>query len=82
MNNPFVPLIFRLTVLTFSVLALGLAGSLFRSTAKAPEDTTGGSCRRLSSTYMAISFDAVAIAYILYITLDEYTNQPLGLRSQ
>jgi len=30
---------------------------------------------------MAIVVDCVAIPYILYITYDEYTGKPLGLRS-
>lgn len=30
---------------------------------------------------MAIAVDCVAIPYILYITWDEYTGKPLGLRS-
>lgn len=30
---------------------------------------------------MAVVVDAVAIPYILYITWDEYTGKPLGLRS-
>lgn len=30
---------------------------------------------------MAIVVDVVAIPYILYITYDEYTGKPLGLRS-
>ena len=30
---------------------------------------------------MAIIVDAVALVYILYITYDEYTGKPLGLRS-
>lgn len=30
---------------------------------------------------MAIIFDSVALVYIFYITYDEYTGKPLGLRS-
>lgn len=30
---------------------------------------------------MAIAVDVVAIPYILFVTYDEYTSQPLGLRS-
>jgi len=30
---------------------------------------------------MAIIVDAIALVYILYITYDEYTGKPLGLRS-
>lgn len=82
MNNPFVPLLVRLTVLLFSVLALSLASSLYRGTSVNTSDDEKSSCRRLSSTYMAIIFDTVAIVYVMYITYDEYTSEPLGLRSQ
>lgn len=30
---------------------------------------------------MAIIVDAVALVYLVYITFDEYTSKPLGLRS-
>ena len=30
---------------------------------------------------MAIIIDAIALVYIIYITRDEYTGKPLGLRS-
>ncbi|KAK2871823.1 hypothetical protein FQN49_002799 [Arthroderma sp. PD_2] len=30
---------------------------------------------------MAIIFDAIALIYLVYITYDEYTGKPLGLRS-
>ena len=33
------------------------------------------------STTMAVVVDVVALPYILYVTWDEYTGKPLGLRS-
>jgi len=33
------------------------------------------------SALMAIIVDAVALVYLVYITFDEYTSKPLGLRS-
>jgi hypothetical protein len=74
LKSPIVPLIFRLTVWVFSLTALAL----------------GGSIQRLSNEYvhpqgpsalMAIIVDAVALVYLIYITWDEYTSKPLGLRS-
>jgi len=73
MRSPFVPLGIRLTVLIFSVLALALAGSIWRQT-----DRTG--CARGSSTWLSLIVDVVAVVYTIYITLDEYTSKPLGLR--
>ncbi|KAL1608010.1 hypothetical protein SLS60_002949 [Paraconiothyrium brasiliense] len=74
MNHPMVPLAVRLIVLTFSVLALALAGSIFHR-------SDNRSCKNNSSTWMAILVDVVAIVYTVYITYDEYTSKPLGLRS-
>lgn len=75
LNHPMVPLVVRMIVLTFSVLALALAGSIFHKS-----DTQQG-CSNNSSTYMAIIVDVIAIVYTTYITYDEYTSKPLGLRS-
>jgi hypothetical protein len=74
MKNPVIPLLVRLTVLVFSIQALGLAGSIFHRTGQ-------NGCDRGSSTWLAIIIDVVAIVYTVYITYDEYTSRPLGLRS-
>ncbi|KAF2713154.1 hypothetical protein K504DRAFT_131954 [Pleomassaria siparia CBS 279.74] len=74
MNHPMVPLAVRMVVLTFSVMALALAGSIFHRS-----DSVG--CENNSSTWMALLVDVVAIFYTSYITYDEYTSKPLGLRS-
>lgn len=74
MNHPMVPLVVRLIVLTFSCLALGLAGTIFHKS-----DSAG--CENNSSTWLALIVDVVAIIYTTYITYDEYTSKPLGLRS-
>ncbi|CAI6234255.1 unnamed protein product [Periconia digitata] len=74
MNHPMVPLAVRMIVLTFSVLALALAGAIFHK-------SNNQSCENNSSTWMAILVDVVAILYTIYITYDEYTSKPLGLRS-
>jgi hypothetical protein len=74
MNHPMVPAVIRANVLIFSTLALSLASSIYRHS-----DNNG--CTNNSSTWMAILVDIVAILYTLYITYDEYTSKPLGLRS-
>lgn len=72
--HPLVPLVFRVTVLITSVVALGLSTSVHHLSDKY-------SYAQNPSTTMAIVVDVVAIPYILYITWDEYTGKPLGLRS-
>jgi hypothetical protein len=74
MNHPMVPAVARMVVLIFSILALSLAGAIFHHS-----DSAG--CENNSSTWMAIIVDVVAILYTVYITYDEYTSKPLGLRS-
>lgn len=73
LRNPMIPLVFRMTVFTFSAVALALGGAIHRQ----------GKLHRFSngpSALMAIIVDTVALVYILYITYDEYTGKPLGLR--
>jgi len=72
--HPLVPLGFRVTVLITSVIALGLSASVHHLSDKY-------TYAQNPSTTMAIVVDVVAIPYILYITWDEYTGKPLGLRS-
>lgn len=74
MNHPMVPALVRVIVLTFSILALSLASAIYHKS-----DSAG--CENNSSTWMAIIVDVVAIVYTCYITYDEYTSKPLGLRS-
>jgi hypothetical protein len=72
--HPLVPLFLRMIVLTTSTLALGLSCSIYHLTNKSTFSQT-------PSTIMAIVVDVVAMPYIGYITWDEYTGKPLGLRS-
>jgi hypothetical protein len=72
--HPLIPLAFRITVLTTSAIALGLSTSIYTL-------TLGSSIPQSPSTIMAIIVDIIAMPYIGYITWDEYTGKPLGLRS-
>lgn len=74
LKNPIVPLVFRLIVWIFSLIALALGASInhLSRTSHLPQGP---------SADMAIIIDAVALVYLLYITYDEYSGKPLGLRS-
>ncbi|KAF3397823.1 Regulator of phospholipase D SRF1 [Penicillium rolfsii] len=74
LRSPIVPLILRLTVWCFSLSALALGGSIQHLSNKGHTDQG-------PSALMAIIVDAVALVYLVYITFDEYTSKPLGLRS-
>ncbi|KAL4947772.1 hypothetical protein BDW69DRAFT_107241 [Aspergillus filifer] len=74
LQSPIVPLIIRLTVWSFSLTALALGASIQRM-------SNGFARPQGPSALMAIIVDAVALVYLVYITWDEYTAKPLGLRS-
>lgn len=76
LRNPLVPMIIRLNVFSFSALALGLASVIHHET-----DKENNKAQETPSTNMAIIVDAIAMVYLLYITYDEYSGKPLGLRS-
>ncbi|PKY08852.1 hypothetical protein P168DRAFT_286926 [Aspergillus campestris IBT 28561] len=73
LKSPIVPLIFRLTVWCFSLTALALGSSIHQLSGEYQHP-------RGPSALMAIIVDAVALVYLVYITWDEYTAKPLGLR--
>ncbi|KAL4873748.1 hypothetical protein BDV12DRAFT_159534 [Aspergillus spectabilis] len=74
LQSPLVPLLIRLTVWSFSLTALALGASIQQLSEGFPHPQG-------PSALMAIIVDAVALVYLIYITWDEYTSKPLGLRS-
>ncbi|KAF8477150.1 hypothetical protein BDZ91DRAFT_769371 [Kalaharituber pfeilii] len=74
LNNPMVPLTFRAIIWVLSLLALALAVSVYQYS-----NEYGVSQK--PSTVMAIVVDVVALIYLVWITYDEYSGKPLGLRS-
>ena len=75
LRSPLVPMIIRIIVWSFSAVALGIAVSIYRIT-----DDPHNNAEQTASTKMAIVVDAVAMVYLFYITYDEYSGKPLGLR--
>lgn len=76
LTHPLVPLAFRLTVLLTSIVALALSAKIFQI--EDNEENTNTSER--TQAIVAVVVDTVAIPYIGYMTWDEYTGKPLGLR--
>lgn len=76
LNNPYVPLTLRTIMFVLSVIALGMACSIFVHSRHArPLPIT-----QQPSTIMAVVVQTCALVYIVYITYDEYSGKPLGLR--
>ena len=75
MKNPFVPLVFRILVLAFTLAALGLGGRIWHE-ADHVKKTTDRACVQRASTYMALIVDSIAVPYIGYVTWDEYMSKP------
>ncbi|KAI4145403.1 MAG: hypothetical protein L6R39_003807 [Caloplaca ligustica] len=74
-RRPTIPLVLRSIVWIFSLLALAVAASIHRLTDRFSKQGN------IASTEMAIIVDVIALVYLLYITYDEYSGKPLGLRS-
>ncbi|KAL8939338.1 MAG: hypothetical protein Q9216_003402 [Gyalolechia sp. 2 TL-2023] len=74
-RSPMIPLVLRSVVWIFSLVALAVAASIHHYTKKVD------GLDNIASTEMAIIVDAIALVYLLYITYDEYSGKPLGLRS-
>lgn len=79
LRHPIAPLIFRLIVLITTISALALATVIYRRE-RDPELVINNN-PETSQAIVAIVIDSVAILYILYMTWDEYTGKPLGLRA-
>ncbi|MCJ1430371.1 hypothetical protein MMC29_008289 [Sticta canariensis] len=78
LRSSIIPLVIRTNVWVFSLIALALGSSLHRQASKITDENLK---IKSSSPNIAITVDAIALVYILYITYDEYTGKPLGLRS-
>jgi len=77
LQHPLVPLALRLTVLLTSIVALALSAKIYEI------EDRGSTIRssELTQSIVAIVVDTVAVPYIGYMTWDEYTGKPLGLRA-
>jgi hypothetical protein len=76
MRSSLIPLMFRLTVMITSILALGIAARIF-----VLETGLDAESAERTQAIVAVVVDCVAIPYIGYMIYDEYTGKPLGLRS-
>lgn len=76
LNDPYVPLTFRTVMFSLTCVALSLSASVFVHS----KGNTPFPIPQQPSTIMAIVVQSIALVYIVYITYDEYSGKPLGLR--
>ena len=76
MRSSLSPLLFRLTVMITSILALGISVRIYIL-----ENVADGQSAERTQSIVAVVVDCVAVPYIGYMIWDEYTGKPLGLRS-
>ena len=83
LRSPVIPLMIRTFVWFFSLIALVLGSSIYRhvKVRNGIVGTKDNEINQGTSPEMAIIVDAFALVYLVYITYDEYTGKPLGLRS-
>ncbi|KAF2401833.1 hypothetical protein EJ06DRAFT_528981 [Trichodelitschia bisporula] len=81
LRSAWVPLAFRISVLVFSALGLGLGASIFNQLAtNNSRNEKGEVCKKGGSTYLAVIVDTIAILYTLFISYDEFRAPPIGVR--
>jgi hypothetical protein len=73
-TNSHFPLFFRVISLALSSVVLGLSARIVRVTERFD-------ISQQPSPLMAVIVQSVSILYLFYITYDEFTSQPLGLRN-
>ncbi|KAK9365775.1 hypothetical protein V1509DRAFT_570338 [Lipomyces kononenkoae] len=78
LDNPYVPMTLRSGIFVLSIVALGLAVRVFILTNNFKNP---GPLSQQPSTIMAICVQSIAMVYLVYITYDEYSGKPLGLRN-
>lgn len=77
MQNPLVPVFFRILIILFSGCALGMAGTIYQYSHREYRDS---SVDQQPSTMMAIVVNTCAIIYCFYIGYDELFGKPIGLK--
>lgn len=81
--NNYIPLFFRIFIIALSIIALALSCDIFRLSRKTVRYTNDqtGTITQQPSTIMAICVQSIAMAYLIYITYDEFNAKPLGIRN-
>lgn len=76
LNNPYVPMTLRAIIFILTVISLALACSIYLHSRDAHPEPIA----QQPSTIMAVIVETIALVYLVYITYDEYSGKPIGLR--
>lgn len=79
-NSRRLPLAFRMIILFFSLISLGLAVRIFQNS-RHFSNQLQSSIPQQASTIMAICVNSIASVYTIYIAQDEFKSAPIGLRN-
>lgn len=79
-NSRYLPLAFRILVMIFSLIALGLAVRIYQNS-NSYKTAEISSIPQQASTIMAICVNSIACVYVIYIAIDEFRAAPIGLRN-
>lgn len=81
--NNYIPLCFRVVLICLCVITLGIAIRIFKISKRQYYVTSGitSSVSQQPSTIMAICVQTIALVYLGYITYDEFSSKPLGIRN-
>ncbi|SCU91967.1 LADA_0F13322g1_1 [Lachancea dasiensis] len=80
LGNQYLPLGFRTFIVIICIISLGLAIRIFQNSHSHVEELDS-SVPQQPSTIMAICVNTVAVVYLFYISYDEFSGKPLGLRN-
>lgn len=75
--SPYLLVTLRSLMFVFGVAALALAASVYKDT----KDSKINGIGQQPSTIMAIVVQTIALVYLVYVTWDEYSGKPIGLRN-
>ncbi|CAL9735764.1 regulator of phospholipase D Srf1p [Monosporozyma servazzii] len=79
-NTRRLPLAFRVIILFFSLISLGLAVRIFQNSRNFSNELQN-SIPQQASTIMTICVNSIASIYTIYIAQDEFKSAPIGLRN-
>ncbi|SCU92886.1 LANO_0E02432g1_1 [Lachancea nothofagi CBS 11611] len=80
LDNQYLPLGLRMLIVILSIIALALAIRIYQNSNSRIEQLDSRIPQQ-ASTIMALCVNSIAVLYLFYISYDEFSGKPLGLRN-